>query len=143
MRTTLRRRAGFTLVELVVVVMIIGILAAIAAPKVFNASQTATQNAARANLRMIRDAIDTYAANNGGSPPPASMLVSGNNAFAQYLRNGIVPNCPVGAHAGTNGVQTAGTSSPGVAPTPDGSTAYMYDATQGWIIINDASYSTW
>lgn len=143
MRTTVRRRAGFTLVELVVVIMIIGILAAIAAPKIFSTSQTANQNAARANLRVIRDALDTYAANNGGSFPASTLLVTGNNPFTQYLRNGVFPNCPIGQNANKNSVSSA-SSGPGLAPPTDASgNAYVYDQSQGWIIINDPNYSTW
>lgn len=136
MRTTVRRRAGFTLVELVVVIMIIGILAAIAAPKIFSTSQTASQNAARANLRVVRDALDTYAANNNGSFPGS--LTTTPNPLAPYLRGGNIPNCPVGANAGQNSIAT-GTGSPTAPPTANGTTAYMYDSTNGWFIINDTS----
>jgi general secretion pathway protein G len=143
MRTTVRRRAGFTLVELVVVIMIIGILAAIAAPKIFSTSQTANQNAARANLRVIRDALDTYAANNAGQYPAANLLVSGNNAFTQYLRNGIFPSCPLPGITNPTGVSAA-TGGVGNAPPTDATgNAYVYDQSQGWIIINNSSYASW
>lgn len=136
MRTSVRRRAGFTLVELVVVIMIIGILAAIAAPKIFSTSQTATQNAARANLRVVRDALDTYAANNGGSFPPS--LTTTPNPLAPYLRGGTIPNCPVGSGAGTATIAT-GTGTSTTPPTTTGTSAYMYDNQNGWFIINDTS----
>lgn len=141
MRISPRRRAGFTLVELVVVIMIIGILAAIAAPKIFSTSQTANQNAARANLRIMRDAIDTYAANNNGSFPD---LVGNPGVLAPYLRGGIIPNALVGPFPNAATISN-GTGTQTAAPTANGATSYMYDKTYGWFIINDTSgtYSSW
>lgn len=126
------RRNGFTLVELVVVVMILGILAAVAAPKLLSTSGTATDNGVRQTLSVVRDAIERYAADNAGTPPSSAIATE----LTPYLR-GAFPKCPVGTKKGENGVATS-TASP---PTADDSTAWIYNVTTGVFIINSTSTS--
>jgi len=51
---------GFTLIELIVVIAILGILAAIAVPRVTTSLKTAKENANKANLKIIQNAIERY-----------------------------------------------------------------------------------
>ena len=67
----MKARTAFTLVELVVVVMILGILAAVAAPKFLDTSATATDNGLKQSLGIVRDAIELYAADHGAALPGA------------------------------------------------------------------------
>src|SRR4029078_9687428 len=90
----MRKHKGFTLIELVVVVMILGILAAVAAPKLLNTSGTASDNAAKESLGVIRDAIERYTAYHGGSLPPAGTQVAFKAALSTYMR--VFPKCSVG-----------------------------------------------
>jgi general secretion pathway protein G len=55
------RAAGFTLIELMVVIVILGLLVAIVAPNVFRQEERATRGAAEAQMAAIADAVRLYA----------------------------------------------------------------------------------
>lgn len=87
---------GFTLVELMVVVVIIGVLTAIAIP-VYNAStDRAKKGACEANLRMLDSALQQYYMNN----PEADPLTpdDARSHLEDYFSDGF-PECPSGADA--------------------------------------------
>lgn len=60
-------KKGFTLVELIVVVAVLGALAVIVVPKVSNITETAEANAALANERIITNAASIWYVENGGT----------------------------------------------------------------------------
>lgn len=62
-------RPSFTLVELVVVILILGILAAVAAPRLLNSSDDATKNVFVTQLFIFVDGFSLYAIENGNFPP--------------------------------------------------------------------------
>ena len=91
------RRDGFTLIELVVVIMILGILAGVAAPKLLSVSDSATDNGLKQTLSIVRDAVELYASDHGGDLPPCTGVGSDfRKSLAPYMR-GTFPVCPVGA----------------------------------------------
>ena len=71
-----RRDAGFTLIEILLVVVIIGILAAIAVPRLGGRVGQSQVAAARAGVGAIGTAIDLYETDNGKLPESLQNLVS-------------------------------------------------------------------
>ncbi len=66
--SVLRARGGFTLIEILVVVTVIAILAALVGPTVFRHLGTAKNAAARSQMEMLGAALDTYRLDNGRYP---------------------------------------------------------------------------
>jgi general secretion pathway protein G len=66
--STSRRRAGFTLIEIMVVIVVIAILATLVAPNIFQNVGAARSSTAKSQIEMLGAALDAYRLDNGSYP---------------------------------------------------------------------------
>ena len=144
MTRTRDRAAGFTLVELLIVVMILAILAAVVIPQINNASGEAKESALRASLATVRQAISLYRVQHNETYPglanwnefvtqlttSTDQTGAAGTKFGPYLRTGFPDNPVTDSADGTNVV-----SMPASAP---GGTAWIYATSNGELRANVA-----
>lgn len=137
-----RRSTGFSLIELVIVVVIIGIIGAIAIPRLSRGAAGASDSALVGDLAVLRNAIDLYATEHGGTYPTLAAIeaqltqysdLQGNTSatkdathiYGPYIRK--IPSLTVGAEVG----ESAFTASQGTADC-----GWVYNAATGDISAN-------
>jgi len=133
------KRSGFTLVELVVVVLILGIIAAVAAPRMFDTVSIAKDNGLRQTLSVVRDAIELYRAQNGALPGADGSETTFKSDLMPYLR-GSFPAGPVGPAEGDSRVFMSNSGVMNGSPTPTKAWKYQYPT--GEFIFNYNGMST-
>ena len=122
------KQRGFTLIEVMVVVMIIAILAAVVVPRVMNRPEQARKIRAKQDIQSIQNAMDLYRLDNGSYPSQAQGIEalitkpSGDPAPMNYTPGGYLKMKPVdpwgkpymyknpGTHGGDIDIYTYGKS---------------------------------
>jgi general secretion pathway protein G len=116
-----RRPRGFTLIELMIVVAIIGVLAAIAIPKFAELIRKSSEGSSKGSLGALRSTLAIYYGDMEGQYPSriASLTVSGK--YLTALGSARTPNYHSDTSTETDGLPTAPTDAGG----------WMYDNTPG------------
>ena len=148
----LRRRGGFTLVEVLIVVVIMAVLAATIIPQFTSSTEDAKKSTLKFNLHTLRNQIQLYKVHHGGAVPTITaaslpQLTSATNAlgatgaagtsfpFGPYLVTGL-PENPM------NGKNTV-VQATAVPPTAAvGDSGWQYDAATGQIWANTPEFIT-
>jgi len=88
------KRAAFSLVELMVVVVIIGLLSTLVVPNVIDRLRIAKGKIAQGQVAMIKEALDLYMLDQGTYPDSLDELVSTEGGRSRYLDRKTVPFDP-------------------------------------------------
>ncbi len=143
-----RTSKGFTLIELMIVVAIIGILAAVAMPRFADLVRKSNEGATKGKLGSIRSALSIYYADNEGMWPAslAGMISIQNDAgtAAKYMAS--LPERKVGGGAsGENNTEEIGTIG-----DVGGTNGWLYNLTTGdaWVNVSGTDtkgnyYTAW
>lgn len=146
-------RAGFTLIEVLIVVTLVAVLAAVLIPQFSSSAQDAKESALKFDLSSLRTQLDRYMLDHGGQPPAIiggglPQLTSATDAngnigtsgagfpYGPYMANGFPPNPITGA-----ATVSAMTSYPPTAET--GAGGWQFNATTGQIAADSANYLSW
>jgi len=91
-----RNEAGFTLIELMVVIVILGILAGLVVPRIMDRPEQARIQKAEVQIESLETACKLFKLDTGSYPSSLDALVSGAGRKGGYLEKGKVPKDPWG-----------------------------------------------
>ena len=127
MKNRTSRKSGFTLVEIMIVVAIIGLLAAIAIPNFVRARTQSQKNACINNLRQIDGAVQQWALENKAAATASAAFTD----ISGYLKNQVV--CPAGGTTFANSYSIGSVTNKPTCTTASGGSA------NGHVLPSDTS----
>lgn len=137
------KKRGFTLVEIMIVIVIIAVLAAAIIPQFTDSTNDARESTARFNTQTLRGQLEVYKAQHLGEYPPAldDLTVKTN---ADHTKTGSPTLGPYCFEIPTDAVTSSATVTPSTA-APIGAVSgttggWLYNSTTGEIRINHKDY---
>ncbi len=130
-RAPRRSQSGFTLIELMTVMAIMGILITIAQPSLKQAIVRAREAVLKEDLFQMREAIDQYYADNGKYPDQLTDLINTQERTKSYLRD--IPKDPF---TGTADWIT-------VAPENEEGGVFDVHSASPFVAVDGTAYNTW
>lgn len=134
-----RNKLGFTLVELLVVIVVLAVLAAIVLPKFMNSSARSKESALRSDLKLIRNAISLFQADIGKYPNSLADLAETDPAKVKSADGAVV-----------RAADWHGPYLDSVINDPISGAPFNYDKTTGKVTssatgngLDGTAYSTW
>ncbi len=141
------QRSAFTFIEVLIVVVIMAILAAVMIPQFTDSTKDANLSNARFNLQALRSQIELYRSHRNGLTPSATLAelltttdASGNQGtganfpYGPYLKS--IPQNPYSNSAAIKVI----TDDPAQAGDVTGTGGWLYNTTTGDIFIDNATY---
>jgi general secretion pathway protein G len=160
--TVTEGRKGFNLVELAIVVVVIGIIAAITIPRMSRGSAGTADSVVTQDLALLRNAVDMYQSEHNGQYPAASgsvtvadLLLQYSDQYGQrvsrtkdtgasqiiygpYLRS--IPAISAGTYKGANGIAVSTTA--GVSAGGGPGIGWLYNSADGSLEPNTGAVAT-
>lgn len=125
------RQSGFTLVEILIVVVILGILAAIVVPQFTNASNEAIKGALQTQLQTINSQVELFRVRNQGAYPDFSVATDGG--WTDLLNNEYLKEVPLNGYTGESAI-TDGAAADAAAEDRDSTNGWMFDEAENYTV---------
>jgi|CXWL01.1.fsa_nt_gi type II secretion system protein G len=150
---------GFTLVEILIVVVIMAVLAAVVIPQFTGSTDDAKRSTAEFNIGVVRSVVQTFRAHHGGVRPAfpsgattidallketnAAGTVAAGGGFGPYLVS--MPDNPFTGVSTVKAIATPGTAPIAANVTANNAGGWIYDASVGnlWLDSNTQGEFAW
>lgn len=141
------RKQGFTLIEMLIVIVVVAILAMIVIPRILSAGRRGREASLKADLKQLRDAIERFEANTAAWPPSLTDLVAADGAAISADADGRGMSVDRSAYDGPY-LRTADGGLP--ADPFTGAADWTYDNSTGEVhtsstltALDGSAYATW